>query len=304
MDSATVWDVICGSTDPFGKALETNSLLWPEVHVETGDLTSLWTTADAFFADAAAIEEYLDYSGSFHPGTDRKTCAASMMIDYCYVLSLATVPLLVGSRLVPDLSRHNYAFRFYVTSQEHDGQVFQIRRARVRFLSRSFWTDWDGATDHHPAHRFADHAALCQHYRRNVEEHLSLLVSRLYEKTRLSRSALWRLAGDTFAGHFLEAGRKFDCLDQAKKGALRILKHPGSPFNNQQMHFFTLTLKDLDDRELVSWDFRARGGCCRYYLVKPDEFCENCVLKDPKIRDAELLEIMRERYRTAMVDDT
>lgn len=287
------------SIDPFTEALDITSALWPEVRVEFGDLAAPWITAADFFADTAAIDEYLNYSGSFHPGTDRKTCAASMMIDYCYVLSHATVPLLVGFGIVPELSVHHYAFRSYLTSQEHDGDIFQIRRAHIRLLSRLYWTDRHVPANQDQAHVAADHAALCRIYRRGVEDHLSPLVSLLSRKTGLSRNALWRLAGDAIAGHFLEAGRRFNCLEQAKASALLILKHPGSPLNNRQMHFYTLTLKDERDRALISWDFRARGGCCRYYLIKPGELCDNCVLKDPHLRDTELLDIMRKRYAAA-----
>lgn len=284
------------SADPLAEALAAQSRLWPEVRTEAGEPEPGWITAEAFIADDAAIDEYLDYEGSFHAGTDRRTCAASMMIDYCYVLSMATVPLFAGFGIVPELRPQHYAMRFYTAPQEHDGRTFQIRRAHVRFLSRAFWTDRDVIAPHPDARGLPDRDALCGLYRRSVEDHVRPLIGKLAGRTGLSPNALWRLVGDALAGRFLDAGRRLGCLDEAKAAAMTILKQPGSPLNNRQLHYFDLTLRDEEERELASWTFRARGGCCRYYRVEGGELCETCVLKKPEKRDAELLELMRQRF--------
>jgi hypothetical protein len=77
---------------------------------------------------------------------------------------------------------------------------------------------------------------------------------------------------------------------------MTVLKYPGSPLYNRQLHFFDLTLRDERQRELLTWTFRARGGCCRYYTVEDGTLCETCVLKKPADRNAELLRVMRLRY--------
>lgn len=284
---------------PLAEALAARSRMWPEVRTDIGEPEAGWVTAEAFFADDAAIEDYLDYVRSLHARADRKTCAASMIIDHCNTFALATVPLLAGFGIVPDASPRHYAMKFHIAPEEHDGRVFQTRKAHIRFLSRTFSTDREASAAHPDARLLPDRDALCDLYRRVIEDHLRPLVGTLAGKTGLSRSALWRLVGDAVAGRFLDAGRRFGCLDEAKASALTILKQPGSPLNNRQLHFFDLTLRDADERELISWDFRARGGCCRYYTVKPDDLCDTCVLKKPEQRDADLLEMMRDRYTAA-----
>lgn len=287
------------SADPLAEALTEQSRLWPEVRTESRELEPGWITAEAFFADEAAIDEYLDYEGSFHAGTDRRTCAASMMIDYCYVFSMATVPLIAGFGIVPELAPQHYAMRFHIVPQEHDGRTFQIRRAHVRFLSCAFSTDREVSATHPDARRLPDRAALSDLYRYSLEDHVRPLVDKLAGRSGLSRNALWRLVGDAVAGRFLDAGRRLGCLEEAKAIAMTILKQPGSPLDNRQLHYFDLTLRDGEERDLISWAFRARGGCCRYYTVEGGELCDTCVLKKPEERDAELLETMRHCFAAA-----
>lgn len=287
--------------DPLYAALAAQSAMWPEVQGGLGDLEPGWITAEAFFADDEAIDEYLDYTGSFHKGTDRKTRAAAMMADYCYIVSMATVPLFTGFAIVPDLSPSLFALRFHVAPQEHDGRVFQVRRAHVRFLS-SAYSAGDGRVALPSGAPALSDRALCDIYRHAVEAHCHPLVEQLHARTGLSKNALWRLAADAVAGRFLDAGRRFGCLERAKASAITILKQPGSPLCNRQLHFFDLTLHDTDGRKQLTWTFRARGGCCRYYTVEGGELCETCVLKKPGERDADLLELMRRRFEEAAAD--
>lgn len=281
---------------PLKVASADQSRLWPEVRTSIGDLTPDWIVAEHFFGDQDAIEEYLRYEGGFHKGTDSQTCGAFMMVDYCYIFTMATVPLFIGSGIVPDLSPRNYAIQFYVAPVKHDGQVFQIRRGHVRFLSGAFWTDRSENEFHADMQGMLDRESLCERYRQFAEEHFKPLVSVLSRTTGLSRNALWRLVADAIAGRFLEVGRRLSCLGDAKAAATAILKQVGSPLHNRQLHYFDLTLRDEEKRELVSWTFRARGGCCRYYTVEGGELCETCVLKAPADRDAELLEMMRQHF--------
>jgi hypothetical protein len=279
--------------NPLEKALRTQKKLWDEFRVERGRLEAGWTTARAFFDDTAAIDDFLDYERSHHRHMDDKTCAAMMMIDYCYVLMLATIPLLAGSSVVPNLAPERIALRIFTDSHEHDGETHQVRRADIRYLSSLFSTDRPASACHPGGVLLGSRAELCDKYRKEIERHLTPLVDILFTKTGLARPALWRLVADAIAGRWLEVGRQLGCLDQAREDAMRVVKHAGSPLNNRQLHFFDLTLHDDKQRPIGSWTFRARGGCCRYYTVVEGALCSTCVLKKPKTRDAELLETMR-----------
>lgn len=271
----------------FLAALAAQSANWPEVRTEAGCLEPGWITAATLFASDAAIEEYLRYEGSFHPGMDRKTCASAMMADYGYIFSTAVVPLFAGFGIVPDLSPRQFALRFYVTPLEHDGLTHDTRRAHVRFLSTAFSTDREADATYATATQTLGHSALCALFRRSVEDHFHPLVGQLHARTGLTRNALWRLVADAIAGTFLDAGRRFGRLEEAKTAAMTILKQPGSPLNNRQLHYFDLTVTDEGHGE-ISHTFRARGGCCRHYTVDDGAVCPTCVLNTPETRDTEL----------------
>lgn len=219
-----------------------------------------WTTAQAFFDDASAVAAFLEYERSHYRHMDAKTCAALMMIDYCYVFMFATIPLVAGSGLVPDLSPKNVALRMFTARHEHDGESHDVRRADVRFLSKGFLTDNASLAGHRDAAFAADRGALCDAYRRGIEAHFTPLIDVLVRASGLAPAALWRLVADAIAGVWLEVGRHLRCVDQARADAMRVVKRVGSPLYNSQLHFFDLTLHDDQNKALGSWTFRARGA--------------------------------------------
>lgn len=268
------------------RALEAQRASMPDVLADTGPAGAGWTTADAFFCDEIAIGEFLAFEQSLNEGTDLRTAAALLMTDYGYILAAAAVPLFTGFGLVPDLSPESVALSFYTTQEEHDGKIHRTRRAHVRFLEDRFWQgQLDNPTDG-------------ERFRVELERHFRPVIDAIHIRTRLSRAALWRLAADAIAGRFLEAGRRFGTAEAAKASAMRILKVPGSPLANRQLHYFDLTVFDRHQQEF-SYTFRQRGGCCRFYQVEGGKYCPTCVLKDPAERDEELRLVMRQHLGLA-----
>lgn len=265
--------------------------MWPEVPCSAGPMLPGWITAAGLFSSPEELEEFLDYEGSFNPGVDLKSRAAFLMSDYCYIFFMATVPLLVGRGLVPDLSPDAVSLQFYTYHGEHDGEPMTVRRARVRLLSPQIFSDRHAG----PFSIVTDHAALCERFRMGVEQHFEPLVEALAKRTGFSKNAQWRLIGDGIAGRFLDVGRRFGCLPEAMASAMAIVKAQGSPLNNRQLGYFDLTLHDSTLKEPFTYTFRARGGCCRYYTVEGAEKCATCVLKSNEERDAILLQEMRTR---------
>ena len=286
-----------GEDHPLAQALAARSALWKEPRTELGALEPGWVTAAALFADDAALDDQLDYQGSFDAGVDQKSRAAFLMSDYCAMFAMTAVPPFVGAGLVPDLAASNYALRFYTTTMEHDGHTAEVRRAHVRFLSPAFSTERENHAAHADAKALCSRPELCEAFRRGVEDHFSPLIEARNRKTRLPRSAMWRLVGDALAAAFLEAGRRYGCLDDAKAMALAVLKQPGSPLKNRQMHFLDIAVHDdaCPDRVLATHTFRARGGCCRYYLIEGRKLCSTCVLQKPATRDRLLQNAIRRR---------
>ncbi|MGE7470301.1 (2Fe-2S)-binding protein [Bosea sp. NPDC003192] len=277
---------------PLRSALASQAKLWPEIRVELGGLESGWITAEAFFASDTMIEEYLDYEGSFSEGTDRKACGSLMMTDYAYVFALATVPAFLGFGILPDLSPSRFALLFHVTQDEHDGHMREVRRAHVRYLSGGFRASRTDHTAHPDARGPMAHDQIADAFCTAVQAHFEPLIEQLHARTKLSRNAFWRLVADALAGWFIEAGRRLDCQEAAKASAMAVLKRPGSPLNNRQLHYFDLSVRDRAGQPF-SYTFRGRGGCCRFYTVEGGEYCSTCVLKDPRQRDDDLRQAMR-----------
>jgi hypothetical protein len=265
--------------------------------MDVGPLEAGWITAAALFADDAALEDHLDYQGSFDDGVDRKSRAAFLLSDYCAMFAATAVPLLVGTRMVPDFAPSRYALQFYTCRMEHDGHTAVVRRAHVRLLSFAFLTDRASEAAHPDAEGLAAVTQLEDHFRRRTEDHFAPLIEALNRLTGLPRIAMWRLVGDGLAASFLDAGRRYDCLEDGKAMAMAVLKQPGSPLCNRQMHYFAITIRDdaCPERVLASFDFRARGGCCRYYLIEGKPLCSTCVLQDPATRNRMLERKMRRR---------
>lgn len=287
------WQSIELPTHPLAAAAAACSATWPELRIELGPLEPGWVSARDFFASPAAIDDFLAHEGALYPGADLKGCAAFMMRDYLSILSLVTVPLFLGHRLVPDLAPSRVALRFHDIAQEQDGRTYAVRRAYVRYLSPAYATDRPDAARHADARAVADRPLLCEQFRAELENHVQLLVGTLKARTGLASGALWRLVGDAIAGRFLDVGEKLGRLEEAKAAALSILKQPGSPLANRQLHFFDIALNDDAGCPLGVWTFRARGGCCRYYTVEGGVLCPTCVLKPAAERDADLRAAIR-----------
>lgn len=238
---------------PLDEALDAQKSFWSGHRVECEGMEEGWTTARAFFDDAAAIDAFLNYERSHHSHMDDKTCAALMMIDYCYVFMLATIPLFAASGIVPDLTPERIALRMFDDRHDHDGEVHDVRRADIRYLSRRFSTDRTSLGHHPDATLLPSRGELCDAFRVAIENHFSALIETLAKRSGLGHPALWRLVADAVAGRWLEIGRQLNCLGQARQDAMRVVKHTGSPLCNKQLHFFDLTLHD-DNRKIVSLD--------------------------------------------------
>lgn len=260
-----------------------------------------WRRAGDCLADTSFVAELLDHQRRFTPDLDRKGQGAYAIGEYSHMLASATVPLLVGFGIVPDFCADACAIGFDLQPVEHDGRTLDMRNWRIALASDTFHLDAasanDGSSDAGERAIRVDFQALCDRFRETVETHCAPLVEAVHRQTSLGRQALWRLVGDSVSQIFLDAGRAYDRAERARSAALRVLKAPGSPLTNRQMHFFDIAVRDDRDpsREIMSMTFRARGGCCRYYTVEGGHLCTTCVLQDPATRDLKIETHLRQR---------
>lgn len=279
-----------GAASPLRAALEARARLKPEPPIDIGDLDPGWRTAADIWSDDETLYRLLAAQAAFTVDLDRKAQAAYLVIEQSMAVSIAVVVPLLTSGVVPDIAPERTALRFETRRTLHHGRTVDELKGALRLLSPSFATcdaQWRTLAE---ALSVPDHAALLDHARIQMEACFRPLIRRLHALTGLSAGAMWRLVGDSASAVFLDAGRRLGCEERATRDALAILKRPGSPLANRQMHYFEIVVRDPGNpqRVLASRTFRSRGGCCRYYTSREGKLCSTCVLLDPADRDRNL----------------
>lgn len=268
----------CGeeAAHPLADALAAQVKRWPKPATELAPLAPGWATLGETCADAPLLDRMLISQARFTPGLDRKGQAAYLMIALASLAATISAACLIGAGVAPRLGPDAVALRVRVAGPEEREEDIG-----VRLLSSRFATDRPELADHPDAEPAANREALCARMREELEAHFAPIVACLHAASGLSKNALWRLAGDAVAGQFLEAGQRMRREAEARAEALLILKHPGSPLANRQMHFFEIDFPDpkRPGKTLFTRAYRARGGCCRWYTASPENLCSTCVLR-------------------------
>ena len=252
---------------PLRQALASIGSKWPRPVMDRGDLVEGYLSAEALFDDGALIGRLLE--------EQRRVTSAYLTIAYGNLVAIPAVGLLIGFGMVPDLAPERIGLKLLPPTREN-----AEKNVALRFLSAEFTTDRAELAGHPDANMVASPGEMHEAFRHQVEAHFRPLVTVLSRRSGLAASALWRLVTDSLAGVFLEAGRRFGCEEQSRAIAMTVLKQPGSPLKNREMHSFDISICDSHDEEriLVTRAYRARGGCCRYYTSKEGHLCTTCVL--------------------------
>lgn len=284
-DAAAEHLVIPGGATDLRAALALQAKVAPRAMADIGSLDAGWTRADRLFGDDAALDDMLDYQASFADDMDPKTRAAYHITEYSNRFALIAVAPFIGFGLVPDFRPASMALSYETRPLQLQKRMVEERSTRLRFLSAHAATT--AALEARGAGKAEARALLRDLLRQVAEAHFTPLIVGLRRKTSLSDSAMWRLVGDSLAARFLDAGQYFGRLEEAKADALAVLKKPGSPLDNRQLHYFDVTVRDDADPDnvLASRTFRSRGGCCRFYTVEGGHLCSTCVLQKPAERN-------------------
>lgn len=267
----------------------------PEFSATIGELETGWFPA-ADFGDPTRdrLADALERVAVSYPGADKRTQAALFMNQYAWVLSGAAAIAFLLEKRVPDFALNNVALRYNTVSWEEDGESGKYERLEVRFLSGRFAAlPDDKAAELPDVTVLPDATALREWFRVRVEEHMQPIIDRAHIASHLSRGALWRIVADSCAQAFLYTGKQVGEAAQAEREGLAFVKVPGSPLNNPQLHFVSLTCDGHSET------FRARGGCCRYYTLPDGHTCTTCVLHDPEARKADFMAALKQRAARA-----
>ncbi|MGJ3239114.1 MAG: (2Fe-2S)-binding protein [Anaerolineae bacterium] len=247
-------------------------------------------------ADISYLEQALTKQASDYPNMDKRTQASYFINEYAWYVPLSALASYLLIRRVPDVSRDNMALRSATYQWEEDGESGEAERLDVRYLSGTFACLADDVAATHPdAVVVPDDAALLNWLRVRLEAHMKPIIERVYRLSKLSKNAQWRLVADASAGQLLNLGKKIKQVDRAQAEGLAFVKVNGSPLNNSQTGYITLTCAGHTDT------FRERGGCCRYYTVSAEgDYCGTCVLRTPENRKQWFLNHMERTYNSGV----
>lgn len=252
---------------------------WSLPEAEIGGLEPGFTPVAALFADERFIEAMLARQQAATPGLDAKGAAAFFISEYANLLGIVAAVPLLSHGLVPNLAPDNCALALSLSPGA-------APRVRLRFLRPAGATDRLRPQTAAALLRAVGHEGLRAALAEGLEAHMAPLIHRLQSRTGLPWQAMWRLVADAVAARFLEAGRQLGCEAAAKEEAMAVLKRPGSPLANRQLHFFDIVIREdrPSRRVLARRSFRARGGCCRFYTAPNGSLCSTCVLVEPDER--------------------
>ncbi|MEC9433795.1 MAG: (2Fe-2S)-binding protein [Pseudomonadota bacterium] len=247
-------------------------------------------------ADAEAMRALLERPRRWEPRLQPKGLAASLVITAASPASTLAAACLLGAGVAPRLGAG--ATRFAVVAASATTERDPVH---LDLLDPAFDVEaGQGPFAVHPDARPApDREALRDRMREELEAFLGPLIEAAHRLTRLSRRAMWRLAGDAVAGEFLEVGRALGREEAARADALGILKRPGAPMTNPQMRFLEAEVRDpaRPDAPPLRRAFRARGGCCLWKDLPGAALCTTCVLRP----EAEMRAIVEAGLRRRLV---
>ena len=272
---------------------------WPLPQVEIGPMAPGFMPVPALFADDRFLAKMLARQQAGTPGLDAKGAAAYFISEYAGVLGIAAASPYLSHGLVPAFVPENCALAFELPAEGRP-------RVRLRLLDPRCVTDREANSRRSSRCVPVDREGLRSELREGLEAHMEPLIHRLRGRTGLPWQAMWRLVSDSVAARFLEAGRQFGCEEEAQAEALAILKAPGSPLSNRQLHFFEIVIRDeASPRRIIARrSFRARGGCCRFYTAPGGSYCSSCVLVTPRERHRRIEAQMRHQLGLPALEDT
>lgn len=219
-----------------------------------------------------------------HKDMDDKTRAAYLIgaVAWGFALNLGAMHL--ANRGLPDIAPDAIAVAREWYRWEHEGETGDAVRFTIRLV---------GSPDalHQPLDIAGASALIAATH--------APLIETLFEMTRLGRNAMWRLVADAIAAGWLNVGKQIGQEDRAMAAAEAIIRFPGSPMANKQTGFIEIVVRDEAEPERVlgcEW-FRARGGCCRYYVTEESagEYCTTCVLRPAESRDQRLHDYLKDK---------
>ncbi|MBI1278816.1 MAG: hypothetical protein GC179_11870 [Anaerolineaceae bacterium] len=278
--------------ETFSRIIALNASFYADI----GSIEADWFLAiDMTNCQSDAFTQTLAYQLTRYPNAslpDLRTQASFLLGEYSWYVPAVAIGAYLSEHRVPDLSLDNLALRRGTYTWHYGNSSGEAQRTEARFLSGCFAALPDDPAANHPdAIILPDADALREWLRVKLEAHLMPIIEGLHSVTHLSRHALWALAADNCAALFLQYGDILKDKKWAQAEGLAFVKVPGSPLKNPRTDFVTLEYEGHCET------FRARGGCCRYYMVDKDSSkCSTCVLHKPAERDQILLEHMAKTY--------
>lgn len=242
---------------------------------DVGLLEPGWSLAsDLMQADSPLLDRALDAQAKDHPQMDARTKASYFFGRYTWYVLAPMIAAHLMDEGLPRFAPGAVALQEQTYTWHYGEASGEATRVAVRFLGEN------GTTSNRDALRTA------------IESHLTPLIEQIYVRTRLSRHALWCIAADSIANHFLTFGRALGDVRAAQREAVALIHAPCSPMQRAKTHYVDVQVGEHCE------PFVARGGCCRYFTVSAsgDDYCGTCVHRTPEDRVARWTAYLAKKY--------
>jgi ferric iron reductase protein FhuF len=192
---------------------------------------------------------------------DRRTIAASFALRYGWSSGVAMAPYLLY-HCVPNITLDNVSFKF------NDNTSFE--RAALH-QPEGVMLPQEGMVPHPSVQWLPSPQALLDWLRASLVQQAEPIVDALYEWSHFSVKGIWGMIASAWGSQFInivgEIGEQRNALP-----AVRQFFAGNDVVSQMQPNFFPVTYKQM------THVYHRGASCCRFYLLRPGQYCASCPL--------------------------
>jgi ferric iron reductase protein FhuF len=200
---------------------------------------------------------------------DRRTIAASFALRYGWSAGVAMAPYLLYT-CVPNITLDNVSFKF--------NENGSFERAALHH-PEGVMLPQDGMAPHPSIQWLSSPQALLEWLRTSLMQQAQPIVDALYEWSHFSMRGIWGMITSAWGSQFIHI---FGEIGEQTQGlsCVRQFFEGNDVVSQMQPQFYPVTYQH------VTHVYHRGASCCRYYLVRQEQYCASC----PLISQAERLQ--------------
>jgi ferric iron reductase protein FhuF len=211
------------------------------------------------------LDDLIQLASEAYHTTDRQVLASMVLNMYSWPVVATVLACYIIERRVPEIGIDNTCFQF-----APDGRPVVIGLRHPKFAA----LPTDPCSGHPEMMVFPNDAALLDHARLCIEQHMAPIIKRVRARLPWGERAMWLTVADRCTGalNWFYEGIKVPALpaDEILIAAQRLIHGPGSRLKNRDS---AIVFHPEDQSTTL-----VRGACCLAYRLPDSDYCENCPL--------------------------